>query len=114
MKRTHLVPILILGLMAILTGSMSAEEQDIATLPALNQNSSQSATPMDPPSCEADVADSSSSEAPPSEAPLVMVSSYSQCWDSYIQCSQDCNFYSEPTRSQCEAWCYQTHWCAQV
>lgn len=42
------------------------------------------------------------------------LNNYQQCWQSYIQCNQDCQFYSEPTRSQCVAWCYQTHWCAQV
>ena len=46
--------------------------------------------------------------------PTQRMGNYQQCWNSYLQCLTDCHFYPEPTRSQCESWCYQTHWCAQV
>ena len=114
MNVTRIAPILILALVVILAGgALNAAEQDIATS-VQSQNSSQSATPMTPPTCEGDVADLSVSKVLPSENAPVKASGYSECIQSYIQCTNDCQSYSEPTRTQCENWCFQTHWCTQV
>ena len=49
------------------------------------------------------------------EPPVVhMGSSYWECIQSYVQCVNGCQAYPEPTQTQCENWCFQTHWCTQV
>ena len=41
---------------------------------------------------------------PQADGEPVLQASFEEC----LQCYQDCQYWQEPTRSQCEAWCYNT------
>ena len=91
--------VLVISFMAVGSAFAAQPEADTPTVPDSSVTT---------PSCAEPVSE------PVSEPPILPASAYTDCLASYIDCVNGCQGYPQPTRTQCENWCFHHHWCVQV